>query len=156
MQLRYLQALTEVAREHNSTTIFPVPSRWPGTWRVDSTMTRPFRATDNPQDWGVEHPSAGERAGSCAIPQPEPRDDGRHRPQAAVAHVWGRAFTGFPAWVLWLGVHLINLIGFRNRLFVLVNWAWDYFLYERAVRLILPSADPRRLDVTPGVRQDQQ
>ncbi len=58
---------------------------------------------------------------------------------AAVAVVRGRAFIGFPAWVLWLGVHLINLIGFRNRLFVLVNWAWDYFLYERAVRLILPS-----------------
>jgi NADH dehydrogenase len=58
---------------------------------------------------------------------------------AAVAHVWGRSFTGFPAWVLWLGVHLVNLIGFRNRLLVLVNWAWDYLFYERAVRLILPS-----------------
>jgi len=58
---------------------------------------------------------------------------------AAVAHVFGRAFTGFPAWVLWLSVHLVNLIGFRNRLFVLTNWAWDYFFYERAVRLILPN-----------------
>ncbi len=58
---------------------------------------------------------------------------------AAVAHVWGRSFTGFPAWVLWLGVHLVNLIGFRNRLLVLVNWAWDYLFYERAIRLILPS-----------------
>jgi NADH dehydrogenase len=36
-----------------------------------------------------------------------------------------------------LGVHLVNLIGFRNRLLVLINWAWDYFFYERAVRLIL-------------------
>ncbi len=59
---------------------------------------------------------------------------------AAVAYVWGRSFTGFPAWVLWLGVHLVNLIGFRNRLLVVVNWAWDYLFYERAVRLILPSA----------------
>ena len=58
---------------------------------------------------------------------------------AAVAHLSGLAFTGFPAWVLWLSVHLFNLIGFRNRLFVLINWAWDYFFYERAVRLILPS-----------------
>jgi NADH dehydrogenase len=33
---------------------------------------------------------------------------------------------------------LFKLIGFRNRLLVLLNWAWDYFLYERAVRLILP------------------
>jgi NADH:quinone reductase (non-electrogenic) len=59
---------------------------------------------------------------------------------AAVAYVWGRSFTGFPAWVLWLGVHLVNLIGFRNRLLVMLNWAWDYLFYERAVRLILPSA----------------
>lgn len=58
---------------------------------------------------------------------------------AAVADLGGRTFTGFPAWVIWLGVHLFNLIGFRNRLIVLINWAWDYFLYERALRLILPT-----------------
>jgi NADH dehydrogenase len=57
---------------------------------------------------------------------------------AAVAQIKGRSFTGFPAWVLWLGVHLFNLIGFRNRLLVLINWAWDYFFFERAQRLILP------------------
>jgi NADH dehydrogenase len=58
---------------------------------------------------------------------------------AAVAHLRGRSFTGFPAWLLWLFVHIINLIGFRNRLFVLADWALDYFFYERAVRLILAS-----------------
>lgn len=47
--------------------------------------------------------------------------------------------TGFPAWSTWLGVHLLSLIGFRNRLIVLLNWAWDYFLYAKAVRLILPG-----------------
>jgi NADH dehydrogenase len=57
---------------------------------------------------------------------------------AAAAYMGGRAFTGFPAWVLWLGVHLFNLIGFRNRLLVLINWAWDYFFRERPVRLIVP------------------
>jgi NADH dehydrogenase len=62
---------------------------------------------------------------------------------AAVAHFAGLAITGFPAWLAWLGVHLIKLIGFRNRLMVLTNWAWDYFLYERAVRLILPTASCR-------------
>ncbi|HTS71303.1 MAG TPA: FAD-dependent oxidoreductase, partial [Terriglobia bacterium] len=36
-----------------------------------------------------------------------------------------------------------KLIGFRNRLIVLINWAWDYFLFERMVRLILPSASCR-------------
>jgi NADH dehydrogenase len=62
---------------------------------------------------------------------------------AAFASLRGWAFTGFPAWLAWLGVHLIKLIGFRNRLFVLINWAWDYFLFERMVRLILPSASCR-------------
>jgi len=44
--------------------------------------------------------------------------------------------SGFIAWVMWLGIHIIQLIGFRNKLFVLLNWAWDYFFYERAARLI--------------------
>jgi NADH dehydrogenase len=57
---------------------------------------------------------------------------------SAVTCLGGRVFTGFPAWMLWLGVHIANLIGFRNRLLVLINWAWDYLFYERAVQLILP------------------
>src|SRR5213594_2630723 len=55
---------------------------------------------------------------------------------AAVAYIRGIGFKGFPAWVVWLVVHIIELIGFRNKLFVLLNWAWDYFFYERAARLI--------------------
>jgi NADH dehydrogenase len=56
---------------------------------------------------------------------------------AAVAQVGGRSFTGFAAWWLWVVIHLYNLIGFRNRLMVLINWAWDYFFFERVARLIL-------------------
>jgi NADH:ubiquinone reductase (H+-translocating) len=59
---------------------------------------------------------------------------------AAVARVAGRNFRGFPAWVLWLVVHVAKLIGFRNRVLVLVNWAWNYLFFDRAVRLILPYA----------------
>jgi len=55
---------------------------------------------------------------------------------AAVANVFGVQASGFVAWVMWLGIHIIQLIGFRNKLFVLINWAWDYFFYERAARLI--------------------
>jgi NADH dehydrogenase len=62
---------------------------------------------------------------------------------AAVARIHGVSFTGFPAWVVWLVVHIIQLIGFRNRLFVLTNWAWDYFFYDRAVRLITDPTHPR-------------
>ena len=54
----------------------------------------------------------------------------------AVAIIGRLKFRGFIAWVMWLTVHIIELIGFRNRLLVLVNWAWDYLFYERAVRLI--------------------
>jgi len=70
---------------------------------------------------------------------------------AAVAQVWGRTFTGLPAWVLWLTIHLAWLIGFRNRLLVLVNWAWNYIFYRRAVRLILPNARGRRTDGEAGL-----
>jgi NADH dehydrogenase len=62
---------------------------------------------------------------------------------AAVARVKGFKFHGFPAWVVWLVVHLFWLIGFRNRLLVMINWAWDYFLYDRAVRLITPDGSSR-------------
>ncbi len=62
---------------------------------------------------------------------------------AAVANVWGRSFTGLVAWVLWLTIHLAWLIGFRNRVLVLVNWGWNYLFYRRAVRLILPEAGKR-------------
>ncbi|MGH2898318.1 MAG: NAD(P)/FAD-dependent oxidoreductase, partial [Solirubrobacteraceae bacterium] len=55
---------------------------------------------------------------------------------AAVAQVGRFAFVGFFAWLLWLAVHIAQLIGFRNKLLVLVEWAWEYVTYERAVRLI--------------------
>lgn len=58
---------------------------------------------------------------------------------AAGAVIGGRVFTGLLAWLIWLIIHLFNLIGFRNRMLVLINWAWDYVLYERAVRFIFPS-----------------
>lgn len=62
---------------------------------------------------------------------------------AAVARIGSRLFTGFLAWLIWLAVHIFFLIGFRNRLAVLIDWAWNYFLFERAVRLILPRAGER-------------
>lgn len=58
---------------------------------------------------------------------------------SGVARIGRFDFRGFPAWVLWVLVHLAKLIGFRNRLLVLINWAWDYLFFERSVRLILPS-----------------
>lgn len=57
----------------------------------------------------------------------------------AVAWIGPLQLHGFLAWVTWLVVHIFQLIGFRNRLLVLINWAWDYFFYDRAVRLISPA-----------------
>ena len=59
---------------------------------------------------------------------------------AAVARVKGFEFHGFLAWLVWLAVHLFWLIGFRNRLLVMINWAADYLFYDRAVRIIIPPA----------------
>jgi NADH dehydrogenase len=55
---------------------------------------------------------------------------------AAVARVMGVKLSGFLAWAVWLIVHLMRLVGFRNRLIVLINWTWDYLFFERASRLI--------------------
>ena len=61
----------------------------------------------------------------------------------AVARMGKQCFCGFFAWILWLAIHIIRLIGFRNRIIVLINWTWDYFLYERSIRLITPDLCPR-------------
>jgi NADH dehydrogenase len=65
----------------------------------------------------------------------------------AVASVKGLRFAGFLAWLAWLTLHLITLMGFRNRLNVFVNWVWEYLTYDRSVRIILetgPQAAPAR------------
>jgi NADH:ubiquinone reductase (H+-translocating) len=56
---------------------------------------------------------------------------------SAVAQIRGFRFSGFPGWVIWLTVHLVNVISFRSRLVVLINWAWDYFFLDRPIRLIV-------------------
>lgn len=55
---------------------------------------------------------------------------------AAVAKIGRLEFTGFPAWLAWLFVHLIFLIGFRNKAAVLLQWAYSYFTYKRGARII--------------------
>ncbi len=54
----------------------------------------------------------------------------------AVADLGRFQFGGFVAWVLWLFVHLMYIVSFRNRLLVLLQWAWNYFTYDRSARLI--------------------
>jgi NADH dehydrogenase len=54
----------------------------------------------------------------------------------AVAELRRLDFSGFFAWLAWLGVHIVYLIGFRNRVFVLFEWAWAYFTFQRSARII--------------------
>ncbi len=46
-------------------------------------------------------------------------------------------FKGFFAWILWLFVHIQSLIGFKNKIFVLINWMWNYITYDQSLRLII-------------------
>lgn len=55
----------------------------------------------------------------------------------AVVEVKSLKFDGFFAWLTWLFVHIYYLIGFKNRLFVLLQWAWSYFTFRRGARLIV-------------------
>jgi NADH dehydrogenase len=88
--------------------------------QIDSTQPQPFRYHDPGMMVTTGRNSAAVRLGRYS-------------------------FTGFPAWVIWLSVHLYRLIGFRNRLMVLINWAWDYIFFDRVVRLILPLAEKEPL-----------
>jgi NADH dehydrogenase len=55
---------------------------------------------------------------------------------AAVAEIGKIHISGFVAWLAWLFIHIFFLIGFRNRLLVMIQWAWSYVTYERGARLI--------------------
>ena len=60
---------------------------------------------------------------------------------SAVAQLGRVQLSGFLGWWMWLVVHLVNVVSFRSRILVLVNWAWDYLFYDRPVRLIVRAAD---------------
>jgi len=73
----------------------------------------------------------------------------------AIADVWGLRFGGFPAFLTWALIHILFLIGFRNRLIVMTEWIWMFVTFGRGVRLITgedrvprpvrPPPDPRLL-----------
>ncbi|ADJ63269.1 NAD(P)/FAD-dependent oxidoreductase [Herbaspirillum seropedicae] len=56
--------------------------------------------------------------------------------KAAIAMVGKLKFSGYPAWLFWLFVHVYFLIGFRNRIMVMADWAWAYFTFKRSARVI--------------------
>jgi NADH dehydrogenase len=75
----------------------------------------------------------------------------------AVANFGRLRFSGFLAWLLWLFIHLLNLVGFDNRLLVLFQWGWNYFTRNRSARLITgPSPFPLVHQVPPPGGGDGQ
>jgi NADH dehydrogenase len=63
---------------------------------------------------------------------------------SAVAQLGRVRFSGFPGWVFWLVVHLVNIVTFRARVVTLVNWAYDYLFYDRPVRIMVRAEEPPR------------
>ena len=81
---------------------------------------------------------------------------------AAVARIGRVELSGLVAWLAWLLVHIFFLIGFRNRVAVMLQWAWSYLTYKRGARLITDTSERWRLEaerhagapaVPPGPRQ---
>jgi len=77
---------------------------------------------------------------------------------AAVAQFGKIHISGFLAWLAWLFIHIFFLIGFRNRLIVMIQWAWSYLTYERGARLItgdtsLPSWDELKAEQARAERE---
>jgi len=63
---------------------------------------------------------------------------GRNR---AVVDLPGYTFKGFFAWTVWLFIHLFQIIGVKNKIFVFINWVWNYFTYDQSLRLIIKTND---------------
>jgi NADH dehydrogenase len=62
--------------------------------------------------------------------------------------------SGFLAWLMWLFVHLIFLVGFRNRLSVLLQWTYSYFAYKRGARIIPGGIASAEHPARPGSGED--
>jgi NADH dehydrogenase len=69
---------------------------------------------------------------------------GRNR---AVVDVHKFHFQGFFAWFVWMFVHLVSLVGFRNKIVVLINWMYNYFTYDRALRLIITASSEKEKEL---------
>ncbi|WP_052664989.1 NAD(P)/FAD-dependent oxidoreductase [Nitriliruptor alkaliphilus] len=72
------------------------------------------------------------------------------RTDAVVELPFKLRFSGFPAWIAWLVLHLLWLVGFRNRISVLVTWAWNYLTYDHSARLLIDQREAEEADTSKG------
>ena len=61
----------------------------------------------------------------------------------AVADIFGLKLTGFIAWMIWMWVHLMSILGVRNKIATLLDWAWSYFTYDKSNRTIIAVKHPK-------------
>ena len=61
--------------------------------------------------------------------------------RSAVAMFGRLKLWGYPAWIMWLVAHIYFLIGFRNRLVVIIDWAWAYWTFQRFARILSAKAN---------------
>ena len=61
----------------------------------------------------------------------------------AVAEIAGCRLGGFFAWILWMAVHLVSILGVKNKFFVFMDWIWSYFTYDQSNRMILRSTQSK-------------
>jgi NADH dehydrogenase len=96
----------------------------------------------------IEHELSGEPGNQGPRPAFKYRNKGMMATigrSAAVVQIGRLEFSGWPAWIAWLLVHLISLIGFRNKAAVLLQWTYSYFTYKRGSRIVTG------LDTSPGI-----
>jgi NADH:ubiquinone reductase (H+-translocating) len=72
------------------------------------------------------------------------------RTDAVVELPFGLKFHGFLAWIVWLVLHLLWLVGFRNRVSVLLNWSWNYLTYDHANRVLVDQREAEEADTSKG------
>lgn len=109
----------------------PVPGVAPAAKQMGSHVARVIRA----------------RLAGAAAPAFRYRDFGNLATigrMAAVVDLHGLKISGLLAWWFWLAAHVFFLIGFRNRIIVLINWAWAYWSYQRHARIILGGEETRQ------------
>ncbi len=75
---------------------------------------------------------------------------------SAVADFGKIHISGYLAWLSWLFIHILFLVGFRNRLLVLIQWAWSYFTYQRGARLITGDTNLPGWNVTAKLAEPKQ
>lgn len=63
----------------------------------------------------------------------------------AVVEIGNLKFGGFAAWVTWMAVHLMSIVGVKNKLFIFLNWVWHYFTHDPSLRLMIRPVEKKRL-----------